>query len=349
MKLPNLLRILLVALIGCTAHSQTYFVHAGEGNDSNPGTAEMPFRSIGHAVALANGQTGAGPLTVKLLPGTFVLQDKVVINPVRIVTDSTRYTIEAAMLPDHPEWTPEQMPVILSVSPNNSETQFPHSTGFLVASAHVRFRGLKFLGNPNPSVPFYYPITKENPGLSDLEVTQCMFVGDKEAGKIQGGIWAHGPRNTVSHCVFYECRNAVLFFMNVDGFAIENSIVYGSYESAFWFGPKDPEFTFTNNIIAHNANVIVGPPDLDYRSALTNSVITGNDGYIGQWSQEEQKVVPTANPRITERNLIRKGTVTLHENMDMMLPKSHLHLNRESVGKDLDAGIFTGKQAESID
>lgn len=310
------------------------------GNDGNQGTVDLPFKTMERAVSHANMQTGQGSLTIKVLPGTYILRDKIVINPVRILSDSTRFTVEAAILPDDTDWTWEKMPVVLSVSDNNSTTQFAHATGFLVASPHVTLRGLKFLGNPNPSVAYYYPVSKENPQLPDLETSQCMFIGDKESSRIQGGIWAHGPNNTVTHCFFYETRNTVLFFTNVDGFRIDHTIVYGSYESAFWFGPKSPRFTFTNNVIANNENVIVGPSDLHYKSTLANSAILGNHGFIGQWSRKNQKVLPISQPEIKEAKNIRKGKVLLKENSGVMPTRDHSHIGSESDGKALGAGIF---------
>lgn len=68
----------------------------------------------------------------------------------------------------------------------------------------------------------------------------------------------YGWDNVVFYCIFYECRNGVLFFNNVDGFVIEYLIIYGVYESVFWFGLKDYEFIFKNNIIVYNVNFLVG-------------------------------------------------------------------------------------------
>ncbi|WP_230379652.1 hypothetical protein, partial [Microbacterium sp. ZXX196] len=70
-------------------------------------------------------------------------------------------TIEAAVMPDDPEWLPGKMPVIQSASGNNSQTQFPHAIGFLVAAGNVALKGLKFIGNANPDVKYYYPVVRE--------------------------------------------------------------------------------------------------------------------------------------------------------------------------------------------
>ena len=326
--------------VALTLQAQTYYVDALEGNDAYPGTVTAPFQSIKQAVTHANALTGEGEIRIKLLPGIYTLEDRIDIHPVRMLSDTQRYIIEAAILPNDPAWTPEKMPIIPANSPNNSITQFPHSTGFLIAAEHVSLQGIKFLGNANPAVDYYYPISKENPAISDLLVSQCIFIGDKEAAKIQGGIWAHGPNNTVSHCVFYGCRNAVLFFNNVAGFTVEHTIIYGSYESAFWLGTEDYSFTFKNNVIAHNTFFLVCPKDITYTSPFSHSVIAHNKGFVGYWSREAGKVVGLPDPNLHLREIMDSGVVNLYENQDVRLTKDHLHLTPDSEGVGLKAGIF---------
>lgn len=330
----------LLLFCSSLAIAQTYYVDAQNGDDLNIGTSSAPFQSLEYAARQANLQTGNNAIVIRVLPGIYLLEDKVVINPVKIMRDSTRYTIEAAIMPDDEQWSPEKMPVIQSSSDNNSTTQFPHATGMLVAADHVTIRGLKFLGNANPRADYYYPISKEDPSLRDLVVSQCYFIGDKEAAKIQGGVWAHGEGNVISHCVFYECRNGVLFFNNVDGFTIEYSIIYGSYESAFWFGPADYQFRFSNNIVAGNANFLVGPKELKYSSVFSSSVIVDNDGFVGYWSRAEQKVVQISKPDIELDQVTRSGRIILDTNDDVKPGKRHIHLSMNSAGANLGAGIF---------
>ena len=321
-------------------YTQVYFVDPQSGLDSNVGTEDNPFKTLSKSVEVANQQTGKGTIKIKLLPGNYLLNDKIAINPIRIFDDTARFIIEAMILPDDPSWNPEKMPIIQSISGNNSSTFFNHAVGFLIATNKVTIRGLKFLGNANPSVSYYYPITKEDKNLEELEVVQCMFVGSKEAARIQGGIWAHGPKNTVDHCVFYECRNAVLFFDNVSGFRISNSIITKSYESAFWLGPDDIEFEFFNNIIVENNNVIVGQSeDLVYSSPLKKSIITANAGFVGYWSSEKGGIIPIKAPNVQLRD-IENETVEIHENKEAAFEKRHLHLKPHSVGIKYNAGIF---------
>ncbi|GAA5039252.1 hypothetical protein GCM10011506_38220 [Marivirga lumbricoides] len=321
--------------------AQEFYVDAINGLDSNDGSPDNPFKSIPQSVKVANELTGSGDILIRVMPGYYVLEDKTSINPVRIFNDTSRFIIEAFYNPDEEGWSPQQMPVIQSISANNSTTFFNHAVGILVASEHVSLRGLKFLGNANPLVKYYYPITKEDKDLRDLEVSQCMFIGDKEASRIQGGVWAHGMNNEVKNCVFYECRNAILFFDNVAGFKISKSIIMESYESAFWFGPDDVDFEFSNNIVANNNNVIVGrSANLKYSSFFKESVIVNNNSIVGYWSGEKGEIVNIENPDIQFKNVIDKGFIEVYKNEEDNFKANHLHLIQNSLGSVYKAGLF---------
>ncbi|MEM6893033.1 MAG: hypothetical protein AAF554_05030 [Bacteroidota bacterium] len=341
------------ALIGfgfvlCTHFSvaQTYYVDPIAGSDSNSGTKGAALKTLKAALKHCNQLTGTGNITIVLSPGMYILEDKLVINPVRMLSDSTRFTLKALHNPDDEEWTPEHMPVVQSISANNSKTQFDHATGFLVASSHVTFEGLKFLGNPNPSTKYYYPISKENPDLEDLVVTQCIFIGDKEAAQIQGGVWAHGRKNKVSHCVFLECRNAVLFFNNVDYFSITHTIIQKSYESAFWFGAKDVPFTFQNNVLSYNENIMVFPKGLALNSPFSNSCFYGNRGEVGYWSRKDSEVIQDYDAKVKLENIKRNVPVRLIENKGVSPSPNHLTLANTSQELGFRAGIFKNTMEE---
>ena len=320
--------------------SQEYYVNPSVGLDTNAGTKEQPFKSIDEAVNTANQLTGEGDIVINLLPGSYVLHDKIVINPVRLFKSDNRLVIKAYYMPDDSEWSPELMPTIQSISKNNSSTFFNHSVGFLVASKNVSFKGIRFLGNSNPEVKYYYPITKEDMELENLRVTQCMFIGDKESAKIQGAIWAHGRHTVIDHTIFYECRNAILLFDNVSGFRVSNSIISGSYESAFWLGPEDMAFEFYNNVLLANSNLLVGrSEDLKYSSLFKESIISDEGKQVGYWSREKGEIVLIKKPNIKMKNISTQGSLHLIENEDASIPKRHLHLANWTLDRK-EPGIF---------
>jgi Right handed beta helix region len=335
--------ILLLLLAVATTRSVGDEIHVDptKGSDENNGTAQAPLATLAQAVRSANELRGAGPITIKLFPGIYVLADKVALQPARKATPDAPYSIEAAIMPDTPNWSPDKMPVIESVSADNSTEQFPHSVGLLVASNDVTIRGLKFIGNPHPGVVFYYPITKENETLGGLKVSQCFFISEKNAVPIQGGVWVHGPGTAIDHCVFYNCRNAILLFKNVDGFSVTHTLIYGANESAVWMGPIDSNFVFKNNVVTRCAYFWVRPEGSQPAYAFSDCLITENDAYTGYYTKTGLVAVGAEGDRnFKETNVSKSGHVILVERTDEHLPPRYLNLAPESAGHELGAGIF---------
>lgn len=334
----------LIVFIFCSQlqalQAQTIYVDAMNGSDEQNGELATPLRSIGQATQMANHFTGQGNIIIKLMPGTYVLDDKIAINPIKMLDDTTRFIIEAHIMPSNSNWIPEKMPIIQSVSANNSDTQFPHSTGFLVASSHVTIRGLKFLGNSNPEVPFYYPITRENPALQDMVVSQCLFIAEQNSTAIQGGVWAQGQTIDINHCVFKACRNAILVFQNIDGCSIRNNIIYGAYESAFWIGENKADFTFTNNVISGCHYFWTNSFEGNQTYRIQNSVIVDTDHYVGRWDREKQGLGEMMDHKLKEEGVKKKGEIQFVERQQPLYPSNYLHLLPESIGYELNAGLF---------
>jgi hypothetical protein len=317
-------------------NAQTFYVNSQTGEDLNIGNTNNPLKTIQKAMEIANQLTGNGDITIKIMPGIYLLNDKIDINPVRILNENSKLRIEASILPGDSLWTPENMPIIGSSSPNNSKTQFEHSTGFLVASSFVEFRGIKFYGNANPLVKYYYPITRENPNLKKLVVSQCMFIGDINTAIIQGGIWAHGIDIVINHNVFYQCRNAVLLFQNINNSIISNNIIYNAYESAFWMG-DDQNMIFENNIISNCNYFWVGNPESKIEFKISNSIITENKHFRGNWGRNG---LTESKQNFIETNINKIEKIKLIERDSEVIPESHLHISPESAGYDLNTGIF---------
>ncbi|WP_350124567.1 right-handed parallel beta-helix repeat-containing protein [Imperialibacter sp.] len=329
---------LSLLLRASAALAQTLYVDPGTGSDAADGSESAPYASLEKAVAIANELTGSGPITIKLFPGLYSLTDKVAIHPLRVLSDTGRFTIEAVTMPDDPDWTPAKMPVIQSISSNNSQTQFLHSTGFLVAANHVTIRGLKMLGSAHPDVVYYYPISKEDESLGDMVVSQCYFVSEVHSSQIQGAIWAQGPKTSIDHCVFYNCRNAILLFRSVEDFSVTNSIIYGANESAVWMGPVE-RFTFKNNVIAGGNYVWVRPGDSSPAYKFIDCVMVDNEHYMGYYGSNGL-VETTNNKNFVETRVIKKGEMDLVIRKEPDYPVNYLHLTPESVGYELNAGIF---------
>lgn len=320
-----------------TLQAQTLYVDAVNGTDSALGTLTAPVASIDKAVALAHELTGEKPVTVKVYPGLYSLQHLIDIRTQQPDKAST-FTIEAAIMPDDTNWNPSQMPVIQSLSANNSTVQFPHAVGFLVNQNNVVVRGLKFIGNANPAVPYYYPISRKNEALTGLTVSQCYFIGDKNASPIQGALWAHGGGTQVDHCIFYGCKNALLLFKAIHHFSLTYSIIAGAYEAAVWFGANDPDFQFSHNLVTDCEYVWLRPENTSPAYTFKQSVMAGNKHYMGFFGSKG--AVEAADPNLVEQSVAKSGTIRLNEVKTRGVPIDYLNPLPESEGYSLKAGIF---------
>jgi hypothetical protein len=330
----------IVSLLCLSARlsAQTVYVDAIKGSAEAKGTIVDPLASLEKAIALAAGFTGDGPVVIKVAPGLYTISHQMDIRTGRGPGDTLPYTVEATFMPDDPDWQPAKMPVIQSVSSNNSVKQFPHCAGFVASKNNVHFKGLKFVGNANPEVAYYYPISRENETLDGLEVSQCYFIGEKNSDPIQGAIWAHGAGTHVDHCIFYDCKNALLLFNSIKDFSVTNSIIYGAYEAAVWFGPFNAPIVFRDNIVTHCNYFWVRAENSQPVYTFSNSLITGNDQYMGYYTNSG--LVPAAKNSNVETGVRRSGKVLLSEVKTEGLPQDYLNLSPRSDGKDIPAGIF---------
>jgi len=344
--------VLSIWMTGCAfllnVNAQTLFVDPVRGKAGAPGSRALPLGSLEEAVALANRYRGSEPIKIELAPGLYVLSKQVLIDSIPGGRGVAPYIIESLVMPDDSDWQPEKMPVIQSVSGNNKNYgSFDHCIGIQVERSHVQIRGLKFTGNPNPTVGYYYPIERHRPDLSDLEISQCYFIGDRNAASIQGAVFAQGPDIHIDHSIFYGCKNAVLVFVGIGHFSLTHSIIYGAYEGAFWFGygeSADLPFTFSDNIVANGNYFFVGDKGVHPGYAFQHSLISGNAHYMG-FNGDTIRVDLQNKPR--ESGMRKSGRVLLNEITAKGVPRDHLNLAAGSAGRDIDAGIFKRPNIES--
>lgn len=336
-KICFLSAVVLLLLVN-QSKAQSIFVDAIKGHDEAKGSITDPFSSLEKAVALASGLLGNEPVTIKVYPGVYLLKHELLIRTTKVTNDTISYTIQAAVMPDDPDWQPGSMPVIQSVSPDNSTTQFTHSVGLLVAKNNVTIKGLKFLGNINPSVRYYYPVTRENESLKGLNISQCYFIGEKNSSPIQGAIWAHGADTKIDHCIFYGCKNAMLFFKSIRNISITHSIISHAYEAAVWYAPTDTDLIFRNNIVTDCNFFWLRAENSLPAYTFSNSIIANNKQHMGFFGS--QGVIPAEKNNHKEIGIRRTAKVILNEVKTEGIPKDYLNLAKESEGNELGAGVF---------
>ena len=276
----KLLTIAILLILSVRLSAQTLYVDQSKGNDTAPGTPDAPLATLGQAVVKANKFSGNEPIVIRIAPGLYTITHPLIILPEINRPSIAGFTFEAVVMPDDTDWTPEKMPVIQCVADSNRKGKLPHaSIAFQVERNNVTIKGLKFDGNPNPASQFYYAIERRDSTLTDLKVSQCYFIGEKNSAPMQGGVFAHGAGITVDHCIFYGAKNAVLVFKGLKDFSLTHSIIYGAYEGAVWYGygqSSDMPFTFHDNIIANGNYVWIGYKGVhpNYNSAILLSLKT---------------------------------------------------------------------------
>jgi hypothetical protein len=337
-----LLRTALLLLAALNLGAQTLFVDAVKGRDDARGTRAEPLATLERAAVVAGGFAGDAPVTVKIAPGLYVLSRKLVLRTAKAAGDSVDYTLEATVMPDDPDWQPEKMPIIQSTADDNSTNQFSHSVGLLAAKDNIHIKGLKFLGNANPRVQYYYPIARENEALKGLEVSQSYFIGEKNSSPIQSAIWAHGAGIHVDHTIFYGCKNALVLIKSIREFSMTHSIVAGAYEAAVWYGDYLSPFVFRDNIVTECNYFWVRTENTQPAYAFSHSLFTNNRQYMGFYDSHDE-LHPIVSTQLAESDIRKSGQVILVEVKTNGLPRDYLNLSPESDGRDIQAGIF--KQA----
>lgn len=342
----TLLISLIVCICNLAVYSQTVYVDSNTGDDNNQGTKEAPVFSIQKAAEVIRSRDN-DIYTMKINPGIYILGKQVSIDTKKEMTNK-RIVIEASILPGDPSWTPEKMPIIISTSKKGevSGENYHFVVSFLINESHVTIRGIKFPGYYYPNTR-YFPIARFNKTKTDLLVEQCLFVGDEDASHLQVGIIAHGNKIRADHCVFYNIRNSVVFWMDSGdglkaGNGITNSIIYGMTQSAVWTAWPDKDFIFENNIIA-NCNYIWMKNSFNNTIyAMNNCIVVNNNNYQGDESRQPTQFA------LDENNVIKNGKVLLRKkesNVHLPLPKDYLHIIPGTLGYDMRTGLFKyGKQ-----
>jgi hypothetical protein len=164
------------------------YLNTKSGNDSNAGSKESPLKTLSEAAKRVNQSSGEGAITVFLSPGVYGMNETTDFNPVNRKFSSTdRLVIRASVLPDDTNWSPADMPIVISTMPfseeknDKGEPTGGQNFGILVQSSHVTIQGLRILGEPvheNPAkgaLVRNYPIVWDGKNLEDLRITQCLL------------------------------------------------------------------------------------------------------------------------------------------------------------------------------
>lgn len=268
----------------------TIYVNPYTGNDSNTGSKDKPIKTIVAASHLVNDNTSNESFTIILSEGIYTINETSTFKPTkRTFTKTARLTIRAEILPDDENWNTSSMPTIIHTMQLSDWWQGQKDPfggtayGMMIETSHVTIQGLKILGMPvveHPKQGYIqrvYPIARMNPGLDDLEITQCFFGGDEVTTPLHLPIIANGTGIVIDHCLFYNVKQGIVYWSkNSTGHAMRNCLILGSYGCGIWTSAIANDFDFRNNIIANGNYIWISQTTRD-RGQEENGTVTNTD------------------------------------------------------------------------
>ncbi len=325
--------------------SQAIYVNPMQGDDLAIGNIESPLKSIEAALTKVESYTNIEKIILN--PGVYYLDKTVEISIINRFSKQKRFIIEGLLNPDDNDWKPELMPVIInSATPQTNFGFIVSSIAFNIGMSHVTVRGLKFTGRPSPEMPSY-PIARQDVKFTDLEVSQCLFVGDNDASYIQAAVISTGSESIIDHCVFYNCANAAVFLWSEQekktGNIFRHNIIFGCSSAGVWTTEPDETFSFDFNIVSNCKFAFVknlGNPKIYH---LQNSFILDCENIEGTF--QNGAIEKTTNG-IIETNIVKTGTLDLVKIVPgkYEVDKKYLHPKINTIGNGFDAGLFKLKK-----
>jgi hypothetical protein len=332
------------------------FVNPDSGIDQNTGSADQPLKSLSEAARRVNQSNGKGSITIFLSAGIYGLDATVTFNPVNWhFTKEERLTIRAAVLPDDSTWNPGKMPVIISTMPLDFKPygrQDPlggASYGIQIETSFVTIEGLRVLGTPVHERPEEvlvrrnYPIVREGRNLVDLRITQCLFIGDRVAIPNHLAILASGQGVVVDHCVFYHCKDAIVFWFSDEparNCEVHHNLFIGNYGANIWSWSAAEDLKFYNNVIGNTNIIWILNRDEKTSFSLSNSLIAGYNELVNKGGGPAgfgEKADP-GKLKLGKDVIIKKeGTLQIEENP---VKRNYLQLLPGTQGSELGAGLF---------
>lgn len=371
MKLKHILLSTLIAFSMNVVVAQTkIYVNSSTGNDSNNGTKESPLKTLSYAAKKVNESTGTEGVTIFLASGVYAVNEPAVLQPTkRTFTKENRLTIRAEILPDDPNWNTGSMPTFIHTMPLTDDWMGQKDPfggcmyGIKVETSHVSLLGLKILGAPVIEHPEkgrivrVYPVTRTNPALEDLEVSQCVFAGDEVNSPLHLGIIANGNSIVIDHCIFYGLKQAVVYWSGKStGHVMRNTLIYNGYGCGVWTSAIANDFVFENNIIANSNYSWISQLSRDSNQQVlkdttkketavvpilyqvNNSLFAGNKKITGtgggpqlNFKDIDPILLKFNNTKITEQR------IELDYDQES---KNFLHPVKGTLGADIGVGLF---------
>jgi hypothetical protein len=322
------------------------------GADTNPGSKERPLKTLAAAARRVNQSTGTGPMTIILSEGVHAVDEPALFKPAaRTFSKENRLTIRAEVLPDEPAWSPQNMPILMHTMPllpnwlGRADPFGGVNYGMQFETSHVTVQGLKILGTPHLERPNektirrVYPIAREGADLDDLEVRQCLFVGNREVAENHCAVLARGHGVVIDRCVFHGCKITVVFWTaNARGCAMRNTLTVGNYVTGAWVVGTGEDFEFRNNVMSGNMSAVLFQGAIK-RYNLASSLFAGNTHLYGAGNGPAVNFKPVEASALALPGSSRVTERPVQIQMDQAR-RDYLHVIAGTEGADIGAGLL---------
>lgn len=343
----SIILLLLVTTV-LMAPAEQLYVNAKTGADANPGTKAQPLKTIGEAAKRVNADKEQGATAIILSEGVYLLTETALFTNNKYTLEN-RLIIRAEVMPDDTAWSPQQMPVVVTVAPLAPGIGGEEARGLQMEVSHATIEGLRFTGSPDYSyidgknLRRSYPVWRDGKNLEDLLITQCLFTGNADVLPLHVGVIANGQGLVIDHCVFFDCKNPVVFWKADGGTSKHNAmrycLVYGCYFSGVWTtqSTDGDDFEFHHNIIADCKTVWIRENGSTRRYKAHDCIFTGYTNLAGYGSGPLSGTNVTSTDFLQMENVQTTGTIQIEKDQSK---RNYLQLRDGSFGAALKAGLF---------
>lgn len=331
----------------CLKAEQLY-INPQIGNDANSGIKSQPLRTLSEAARRVNLNKEPGETTIILSEGLYLLTQTVLFTNDKY-SFNNRLVIRAEVMPDDVNWTPKNMPVVMTVVPPEPGIGGEEARGIQPEVSHVTIEGLRFTGSPDytylddHNLRRSYPIWRDGKKLDDLLVTQCLFAGNADVLPLHVGVIANGYGLVIDHCVFFNCKIPVVFWKN-DGktgsrSAMRHSLVYGGYFCGVWTtqGTNGDDFDFHNNIIANTTTIWIREKGSKRHYKASDCIFAAYTKLAGYGSGPLSDSETTPTDFLEMKNVQKNTTIIIEKDQSK---RNYLQLAEGSMGSNIKAGLF---------
>jgi len=339
----------LFAALSLKSLAAQYYINPGTGKDENTGTRINPLKTLNEAARRVNADKTGMSDEIILQAGIHLVTETVLFNNNKYRSNS-RLIIRAEALPDDEDWSPDKMPLVVTIVPLQPGTGGDEARGIQTEVSHVTIAGIRFSGSPDFSyknakeLRRTYPIWRDGKNLVDLLVTQCLFGGDPDVLPLHVGVIANGHGLVIDHCVFYNCKNPVVFWeaegKNSRHNAMRYCFVYGCYKSGVWTtaSTNGADFEFHHNVIANCKTAWVRDNDSQQKYTIHDCIFSGNEKLAGFETEPGAGVIQ--NDFLHMNNVQTTGEILIEKDQQK---RNYLQLVQGSFGTQLHAGLFSKK------